>query len=220
MRTAVLFGASGLVGGHLLTRLLASPRYGQVVSVGRRALGRTDAKLTELVADLGDLAPLGDRLRGEDVYVALGTTIKKAGSQAAFRKVDFDYVVEAARATAALGAERLALVSSLGADAGSMIFYNRVKGETEDAVRPLRFGAIHIFQPSLLLGERSEHRSGERLASALMRGVGKVLVGPLEKYRGIPGDTVAAAMIRVCGEDRVGVHVYPSDEIARLGEGA
>ncbi len=222
MRTAILFGATGLVGGRCLERLLTSPTYTRVVVVGRRSLGRSHPRLEEVVVPLDALGTVAERLKADDVFIALGTTIKKAGSQEAFRKVDYDYVLEAARVTTGQGAQRLALVSSLGADPRSLIFYNRVKGEIEEALKALPFskgegGALHILRPSVLLGERSEHRAGEKLAAAVLRGVGKAMVGPLEKYRGIEADAVAAAMVRLCGEGRVGVHVYESDAVAALG---
>jgi uncharacterized protein YbjT (DUF2867 family) len=218
-RVAVLFGATGLVGGECLKRLLASPRYGRVVVVSRRPSGQQAAKLDEVVTSLDALATVGERLRADDVFITLGTTIKKAGSQAAFRQVDYDLVVGAARACVERGAERMALVSSLGADPRSWVFYNRVKGEAEEAVRQLGYRALHLLRPSVLLGDRGEHRAGEAAAAALLRGVAPAMLGPLKRYRGVEASVVAAAMVRVVAEDRVGVHVYESEVVSELGAG-
>jgi len=216
MRTAILFGATGLVGAAILEQLLANPRYEKVVVVSRRPTGRAQERLVEVVVELDRLESVAAQLSGDDVFIALGTTIKKAGSKDAFKKVDFDYVVSAAKVTAQKGAQRLAVVTAIGASSRSMVFYNKVKGQTEEAVRTLPFAAIHIFRPSLLLGARPESRTGEKFASVALGVVGGLMIGPLEKYRGISGSDVAEAMIRVCGEERPGVHIYESDEIQRL----
>ena len=157
-RTALLAGASGLVGGHLLQRLLADPRYRQVIAVSRKALGIEHPKLRSLITDFDPIeaaiAGLGETV--DDAFCALGTTIKTAGSRAAFRRVDFGYVVAFARAARAAGARHFMLVSAIGASARSRIFYLRVKGETEEAVAALGYPALHIFRPGLLLGQRAE----------------------------------------------------------------
>ena len=167
-RTALLAGASGLVGGHLLQRLLADPRYKRVVTVSRKALGIEHPKLRSLITDFdaieAAMAGLGETV--DDAFCALGTTIKTAGSRAAFRRVDFGYVVAFARAARAVGARRFMLVSAIGASARSRIFYLRVKGETEEAVAALGYPALHIFRPGLLLGQRAESRPREALGMA------------------------------------------------------
>jgi uncharacterized protein YbjT (DUF2867 family) len=153
----------------------------------------------------------------DDVFCCLGTTIKKAGSQAAFRKVDFTYAYEAAQLAVQQGAEHFLLVSSLGADANSSVFYSRVKGELEIAIAALPFAAVSIFQPSLLLGERAEFRFGERLAEPLAKVLSVFLLGPLRKYRAIEAHTVAAAMIHVAKSPGKGVTIYESDRIQEIG---
>ena len=219
-RTALLAGASGLVGGHLLQRLLADPRYKRVVTVGRKALGIEHPKLRSLITDFdaieAAMAGLGETV--DDAFCALGTTIKTAGSRAAFQRVDFGYVVAFARAARASGARRFMLVSAIGASARSRIFYLRVKGETEEAVAALGYPALHIFRPGLLLGQRAESRPREALGMALAPFLNPLMLGPAKAYRGIPADMVAAAMIIAAGAERTGrqIHTY-ADMVAPEG---
>src|ERR1700712_2760345 len=171
-RTALLAGASGLIGRALLPMLLASPHYGHVHVLVRRTVPglKNDARSTVHVVDFANLAqPLP---AVDDVYIALGTTIKVAGSEQAFRQVDFEFVVDTARAARSAGATRLAVVSALGADAKSRVFYSRVKGEMEAAIVQLGFETVVIAQPSLLMGDRialgQPERKGEVLATKLL----------------------------------------------------
>ena len=154
--TVVLAGASGLIGRALLELLLAPGRSDRVVVLARRPLPGDRARDPRLRVRIGDVATLAAAATGvRDVYIALGTTIKVAGSQDAFRAVDFDLVVGVARAARSAGARRLAVVSALGADARSSVFYNRVKGEAEDALATLGYESLVIARPSLLLGDRA-----------------------------------------------------------------
>ena len=211
-RTALIAGATGLVGGHLLQRLLADPRYKRVITVSRKTLGIERPKLRPLITGFDAIeaavAGLGETV--DDAFCALGTTIKTAGSRAAFRRVDFGYVVAFARAARAAGAQRFMLVSAIGASARSPIFYLRVKGETEEAVAALGYPALHIFRPGLLLGKRAESRPREALGMALMPFLNPLMLGPAKAYRGIPADMVAAAMIIAAGAARTGrqIHTY------------
>jgi uncharacterized protein YbjT (DUF2867 family) len=215
-RTALLAGASGLVGGHCLELLLQDDAWEQVTVLGRREIGTAHRKLVQRVVDFDRLAELGDVPRVDDVFCCLGTTMKYAGSEAAFRRVDFTYVHELAQLASRHRAGQFLLVSALGADPQSRVFYSRVKGEAEDAVRKLPFDGVHIFRPSLLLGERRESRPGERLAILAGRALGFVFVGPLGRYRPIAARAVAAAMIQTAKDAARGVHVYESDRIRGL----
>ena len=210
-RTALLAGASGLVGGHCLRLLLAEPTYGRVIALGRRALPLQHPKLEQKLVDFAHIADLVPRV--DDVYCCLGTTIKKAGSQAAFRRVDHDYVVALAQAAKQAGARRFLLVSSLGANSRSRIFYSRVKGEAERDVSAVPFKAVHIFRPSLLLGERAESRPLERLGSVAFGALAPLLAGPLRPYRAIPAETVARAMVRAALGEATGVRIHYYDEM-------
>ena len=219
-KKAVLLGATGLVGRRVLERLLASPAYERVTVVSRRALPARDKltqdKLTQVVLD--DLAAMdGEPFEGaDDVFCALGTTIRQAGTQARFREVDYEYPVAAARLAAAAGAQRYVLVSSMGADPSSKIFYSRVKGETEAAVRASGVPMISIVRPSLLLGEREQFRLGERIGVWVARPLMFAFAGPLRKYRPIEADDVAAVMVRVAQMFLPGTHVYENDQLHRM----
>lgn len=215
-RSALLAGASGLVGTHCLQRLLASDVYESVTVLVRRALPLADPKLTQIVADFDRLEEGAAGVAAEDVYCCLGTTIKTAGSQEAFRRVDFDYPLGLARLSKTRGARRFLMVSALGADARSSVFYNRVKGEVEQAVREVGIEKSYFFRPSLLLGARVEFRVGERVAMAAATLIAPVLIGGLTRYRPIQADVVAAAMIHAALLD-LPAGVIESEEIARLG---
>jgi uncharacterized protein YbjT (DUF2867 family) len=215
-RTALVAGASGLVGGHVLQRLLEDPGYDRVTVLARRELPLAHAKLTQHLVDFEHLAQLADVPRVHDVFCCLGTTIKRAGSADAFRKVDLTYVVELGRVATRHRASQFLVVTAVGADPKSRVFYSRVKGETEAAVRRLPFDGVHIFRPSLLLGARAERRRGEWLAALLSPLVAWALVGPLARYRPIRATALACVMVRVAREATGGVHVYESDAIQRL----
>jgi uncharacterized protein YbjT (DUF2867 family) len=212
-RTALVAGATGLIGGHVLQRLLADVAWSQVVTLGRRAAPERHAKLEQRIVDLGALEAVGDLPRADDVFCCLGTTIKQAGSQEAFRRVDHDYVVGLARAGVRAGAAQFLLVSAVGADPKSRIFYSRVKGETEADVRKLPYRAIQIFRPSMLLGERTEFRLGERVAMLLAPLGTLALVGPLRRYRPIEAASVARAMVQIAKEAPRGPNVFDYDAI-------
>jgi uncharacterized protein YbjT (DUF2867 family) len=211
LRTALVAGATGLVGRALLPLLEESPVYTSVhVLLRRAAIGiEANPKLlfhTVAFAHLPQPFPAAD-----DVYIALGTTIKVAGSQEAFRHVDFDYVVDTARAARAAGARRLAVVSALGADAGSRVFYNRVKGEMQDAIATLGYESVVIAQPSLLVGDRASLgqpvRSGEVWATRLL---GPVMDWVPRGVRPIAASVVAQALLDATLAGTPGVHLLSS----------
>jgi len=213
-KTALLAGASGLIGSQLLPLLLASERYSKVIVVGRRALPVLHPKLTQVVTELDRLADVRLQLIADDVYCCLGTTMRQAGSKKAFYQVDFLYVVTLAALAAGNFASQFMVVSSLGADAEAAVYYSRVKGEMEAAVRETPFRAIHIFRPSLLLGARDQPRLGERVAAAALRLARPLLRGPLQQYRPVTAAAVAAAMLRAADEDGGGVRVHESAGLA------
>ena len=214
-RTALLAGSSGLVGRALLPLLLASSAYGHTHALLRRALpaSTSSPRLTTHVVDFNALPALPPV---DDVFIALGTTIKVAGSEAAFRLVDFDAVVNTARAARAAGATRLAVVSSMGADAKSRVFYNRVKGEMQAAVSQLGYECVLFAQPSLLLGNRTAlgqpQRSGEEWA---MRLLGPVMGLVPRSVRPIAATSVADAMVSTMIEAQPGVHILSSAQMQR-----
>ena len=216
-RSAVLLGATGLVGGHCLELLLKDAAYGRVTTLGRRASGRTHPRLDEQVGDVDRLIDELGSFKGVDVFCCLGTTIRAAGSQEAFRRVDHDLPVHAAKVASAQGARHFLLVSAAGADSSSRVFYNRVKGETEAEVAALPFAGVALLRPSLLMGARQERRPAEAAAQKVAPLLAPLLVGPLRKYRAIHASTVAAAMVKLAKEGVRGTRVLESDQIERLG---
>ncbi|MBY0506222.1 MAG: oxidoreductase [Bryobacteraceae bacterium] len=212
---AWIAGATGLTGSALLSLLLREPRYDRVVAFVRRPLTIVDPKLTETAADFTNLREANPGFV-DAAFCCLGTTIKTAGSEAAFRQVDHDYVLAFAAAAKAHGAQHFGVVSSLGADAQSRIFYNRVKGETERDLAALGFASLGIYRPSILVGGRQESRPGERAGILLMQAASPLMLGPIRKYRPIRVTTVAGAMLRQSLEAKPGVEIYESDGIQSL----
>lgn len=214
MKSALIAGATGLVGGELLQILLNRPEYGRVVALVRRSLPLEHPKLEQRVVDFDRLADHAGAFAVDDVYCCLGTTIKKAGSQAAQRRVDYEYPLAMANLAKAQGARRYLLVSSAGADAKSAFFYMRLKGEVEAAVSAAGVPEVHIFRPSLLLGHRQEMRIGERIATAL-----SPLYGPLMPASSRPiqaRDVGLAMVVSAAGPESPGVHIHPNQEVQQL----
>lgn len=217
-KTALLLGASGLVGGHCLRLLLNHGAYEKVVVFTRRTLPVSHPKLTQHVVDFDLPQSFAPLLKGDDLYCCLGTTMAKAGSREAFFKVDYTYGYEMARAAVQNGVNQFLLVSSVGADPKSIFYYSRVKGELEEAVKQLPFWAVHLFQPSVLLGERNENRWGEQWAAKIGKRIDALTGGLLSKYRPVEADVVAAAMVEVAQHFKPGIHVYPSHYLQQLSE--
>ncbi|MEQ9367032.1 MAG: oxidoreductase [Leptospirales bacterium] len=228
-KKALLLGATGLIGGHVLNYLLADETYDQVATIGRRKIEREDRKLAQHVADLESILALSPKdkdagaagelltaFAAHDIFCTLGTTMKKAGSKAAFENVDYHYPLKAAELGVARGARQFLIVTALGADANSSIYYNQVKGRLERALTQHQFHAIHIFQPSLLTGERDESRLGEDIGKVVGGVLGLAMIGPLKKYKPIPGRTVARAMLAAARKSDSGVHTYESDTISEM----
>jgi uncharacterized protein YbjT (DUF2867 family) len=210
-RTALIAGASGLVGRELVAALLADPRYGTVLSIGRRTLSIAHPKLKQLVVDFKAIPSLP---AVDDVFIALGTTLKVAGSQTAMRAVDVDAVVATASAAKAAGAQSLGVVSSMGANAKSGMFYVRIKGEMEEALVQLGFHQTVIAQPSQLSGPRETlgqpDRAAERIALAAMRFVRPLIPA---NYQPIAAKDVAAALIAAIALAKPGVTRLASDQM-------
>jgi uncharacterized protein YbjT (DUF2867 family) len=204
-RTVVVLGATGLVGSEVLRLLPGEPEIGAVRVIARRGpkVGNAGRWTEWHVTDLEQLDRQPSWFRADAVICALGTTMRTAGSRARFRAVDFGIPFLAARLAREQGTPHFLLVSSLGADARSRVFYSRVKGELEDAVRALGFPSLTIARPSLLLGERAEFRLGEEIAKRLAF----LAMGP---WRPIPARTVAAALVRAALAPEPGVRILSS----------
>ncbi len=194
-RTALLAGATGLVGSHCLRLLLNNQNYDKVIALTRRPLTLLHEKLDNRVIDFDNAVDNTLELSCDDVFCCLGTTIKQAGSRDNFRKVDFDYCLDLAKIGIRGGAKHFLLVSAIGASAKSPIFYSRVKGEVEQAIEALAYERFCIFQPSLLVGERKDTRRAEAIGIECALKLSSLLVGPFANYSAIKADDLAAAMV-------------------------
>lgn len=213
---ALIAGASGLIGSSLVQILLESDRYKTVVSVGRKPLDLQHPKLQNEVIDFDALPQVASSTQPTDVFCCLGTTIKKAGSQEAFKKVDYTYVLNLARYAEKIGARRFLVVSSVGANPEASVFYSRVKGEMERDVSQLSIPEIHIFRPSILLGKREEFRLGERIAGGLATLIKPLFIGSMAKYKPAKAEVVAKAMHSATAQKNSGIHYYEGNQIPEL----
>jgi len=207
MRTALVAGATGLVGSQLVTTLLEDERYGTVKTITRKPLVKTHPRIENYTIDFDALSQYGDELKADDIFCCLGTTMMTAGSKEEFEKVDYYYPLELAQRCKALGATQYLLVSALGANPRASVYYNRVKGKVEDAITKVGFESTHIFRPSLLVGPRAEHRSGEAAAKWFFRNFGFLVPS---KYKAIASIKVARAMAHFARSGDQGMHIHES----------
>jgi len=213
MKKALIFGASGLIGSHLLNQLLNSSDYDQVTVVVRKKLPLQHAKLKMLIGDYQSLPTLKSQLVVDDVFIALGTTKKNTPDQEQYYQVDHDYPVLAAKLALENGARWVGLVSAVGADSKSKVFYVRTKGDVERDLQALGFPHTAIFRPSMLLGDRKEDRPLERIMMGFWPKLNPLLQGSLSRYRGIEGKAVAAAMIQAAKSPQGAVKIYEWQEM-------
>jgi uncharacterized protein YbjT (DUF2867 family) len=205
-RSVLVAGASGLVGAEVLDQLKGDPSVTRIVVIGRRPMPSLDPRIEARVVNFDALEANADLLAVDQIICALGTTMKQAGSKEAFRRVDLEYPLALARLGLAHGARHFLLVSALGADAESRVFYTQVKGELENALRPLGYRSVTIVRPSLLLGKRKEFRPFERLAAI----VGEVVPG---RYRPVRARDVAKALVTSARKDEPGLRIIESEQI-------
>jgi uncharacterized protein YbjT (DUF2867 family) len=208
LKTALVAGATGLIGDLLTHQLVESSTFDRVKVLTRKALTWQHPRLQEILFDFDH--PNSLLLQADSIFCCLGTTIKKAGSKEAFRKVDYQYPLDIARLGLANGAGQFAIVTSMGADSHSSFFYNQVKGDIERDLTALNYPTLLIFRPSLLLGDRPEKRLGERISSGFMR-----LFAPLipAKYKAIDASQVANAMLQMGQQNLTGKHIFESDAL-------
>lgn len=218
LRRALVFGGSGLVGRAVIDQLLADPVYLSVTAMVRRPIAEYNPRLVQRGLDF-ELLPTQTLPEADDVYCCLGTTIKAAGSRAAFQLVDHHYVVLSAMAGARCGAKRFGLVSAAGARADSRIFYNRVKGEIEADVAKLGYTVLVIARPSFLVGDREQlgqtARAGEGWALRVLKPLAPVLPA---RIRPIAATSVARALVKIVETTHTGVRILESDELGRIGD--
>lgn len=215
-KKAILIGATGLIGANLLEKLLASSNYTEVLVIARKKININNPKLKQLTINLDELHLHSDEITGDDVFCCLGTTVKQTPNLELYKKIDYQYPLDVAHIAFKNGAKTYHLVSSMGADAKSKIFYTRTKGEVERDLQTIPFQSMNIYRPSLLDGNRKENRIGEKLMTIAMRLINPILVGGLRKYRSIKIEKVAAAMLYQAEKEPKGIHIYPSDEIEQL----
>lgn len=213
MKAALLAGGTGLIGSQILKLLIADERYTKVKCLTRNKLPVEHEKISIIQTDGSNLNDVADSLQADDVFCCLGTTIKKAKTKEAFKKIDFEYPLQLANLTKASGAKQFLLVSALGADAHSSVFYNQVKGEVEAAIEAVGFSAFHIFRPSLLLGPRAEERSAEDAAKVFFRLFGFLIP---RKFKAIDSAKVANAMWQMAKKEESGKFVYESQSLQQF----
>jgi len=217
-KVAVLFGASGLIGNCCLRRLLVHQAYERVISIGRAPIKASHPKLIHYEVDVSSPENYRHLMRGDDLYIAMGTTMKKAGSKEAFYEVDHNLIFNIAKTGSLQGMNQLIFVSALGADSRSLIFYLKVKGELEDDVRRLPYWGIHIMRPSILLGQRDESRPAERIAGQLSRGLQLFSGSILGDIAPVHADDVAKAMVLAAQTLKQGTHIHHGSEIVKLAK--
>jgi uncharacterized protein YbjT (DUF2867 family) len=194
--TALIVGSTGLVGGFLLQELLQSVSFTKVIAVTRKSLEIDNPKMINIISDFKDLDEDLKALSVDHVFCCLGTTIKKAGNKSVFRHVDFDLPVQIAHIMKRAGAKHFSVISALGADGSSRIFYNQVKGHLEQAILAANYEYTTILRPSLLLGDRKEKRFAELISIKASAIVSPFMLGPLKSIRPVQAESVALSMLQ------------------------
>jgi len=216
-RTAIVFGATGMVGNILLEELINSPAYSVIKIFVRESTDISEPKVQEIITDVSNPDSYSAEITGDDLFICLGTTIKKAGSVANMEKIDRDLPVQIARQARNNGIKNIAVVSSIGASETSRNYYLRIKGEMEKGILNLNFDNTAIVRPSMLLGERKERRRGEMVGKVVMKTFQPVLIGKLLKYRAIHASDVARSMILIMHKKR-GKNIFESDELQKIAK--
>ena len=213
MKTALIIGSTGLIGSQLLDLLLESQEYDKVITFVKRDSGIQHPKLKQHIIDFDKPETYKELVVGDDFFCSIGTTIKKAGSQNAFRKVDFEYPKQFASLAQQNKVKQFLIITSLGADANSSNFYLKTKGEIQDFLKNCAFESISILQPSLLLGNRTEFRLGEKMGVYFMKLFSFLFIGNLKKYKAIQSEAVAKAMFIIAQKNYKGFQIIESDSI-------
>lgn len=215
MKTAIVLGATGLTGGILLQKLIKDSRYNKIILFSRSSAAVKDKKVEEHLVDLFDLQKHKELFNGNEVYCCIGTTKSKTPNEEVYKKIDYGIPVSAAKLAGENNIPKFLVISALGADAKSKVFYNKTKGEMEQDVLAQKISETYIFEPSLISGDREEKRVFESLAKNAMKVLNYAFVGPLKKYRSIEPDAIAEAMIFVANNGYV-KKIIPSNEIQQI----
>ncbi len=217
-RTAIVFGGTGLVGRSLIDELIKNDNYGIIRVFTRNKVSYPGVqKVMNSTVDFEHPESFSEQIKGDDLYICLGTTMKKAGSVKKMEEIDRELSVTLSKSARDNGVKRVAVVSSIGADRSSSSYYLRIKGEMEQQIMDIDFETIAIVRPSLLLGERNERRFGESAGKIIMKILGIFLFGKFRKYRAIKAVDVAFAMIRILQEAK-GINIYKSDQLQTIAD--
>jgi uncharacterized protein YbjT (DUF2867 family) len=216
MKKAILYGASGLVGSYILENLLNNNNYEQVIIVVRKDLNIQHPKLKTLIGDFNSLPKVVKDIQADEVFIALGTTQKKTPDKKLYYQIDHDYPILAAKLAKENGAKAVFLVSALGANAKSSIFYTKLKGETEQGIITLDLQHTYIFRPSIILGDRKESRPMEKVFIGIFKLINPLFVGSLSKYKGIEAEDIAKAMVKSADQLDQKVKIVHWEEMTAL----
>lgn len=216
MKKAIVYGASGLVGSYILENLLNNANYEQIIIVVRKDLNIQHPKLKTLIGDFNSLTEVVKDIRTDEVFIALGTTQKKTPDKNEYYKIDHDYPVLAAKLAKENGAKSVFLVSAIGANANSSIFYTKMKGETEQDIINLNLDHTYIFRPSMILGNRKESRPLEKVFIGIFKFINPLFMGILSKYKGIEASDIAKAMVNSANKRTDKVKILHWEEMTEL----
>lgn len=217
-KTAIVLGASGLVGTDLVKQLIDDPDFSSVKLFLRKKMDWNDPKIEQHTVDFEKLGSYQELIKADVVFCCLGTTIKTAGSKDAFIKVDHTYPIEFAQIAKRNGTNCFVLISSMGADSNSSNFYLKVKGNVESDLKRMRFKQLVIVRPSMLLGNRKEFRMGELIGKKVMQGLSFLFVGKLKRYKAIQSVVVAKAMRLLSKNDLPEISVFENDRLLEIGK--
>ncbi|AYL98162.1 NAD(P)H-binding protein [Mucilaginibacter celer] len=215
-KKAIVAGASGLIGSHLLQILLTQAYYDEVLILVRKELPIEHHKLKQLVVDFDQLTSYLEELKGDAVFCCLGSTKKKTPDLSVYYKIDHDYAVQLAQLALQNGVKQYHLVSSIGANINGGNFYTKTKGQTEADITAIGLPTLHIYRPSALTGDRNEKRPMEKVVAVIMSLINPLFVGRYKKYRSIEGATVAMAMYKQSIKNATGVFIHESDKIEQI----
>jgi len=217
-KTALLLGASGLIGNEVLKLLLLDASFERVKVFVRKPLPIEHSKLEQHIVNFEDAGSFSSLIKGDVFFCCIGTTIKTAGSKDEFLKVDYTYALESAETAKKNGIEKFLLISSIGADPCSSNFYLKVKGDIETSLEKLKFKSLIILRPSMLLGDRKEFRFGEAAGKIFMKIFSLAFIGRLKKYKAIEAATAARAMVQLSKSELTGLNVFLSDQLQLIGK--